>query len=127
MQNVTIMISGDVSGTTLTDTDGLFRFLVPPEASYVISASKPALPPASQAINTADMIALTGYFLGKNGLKCEPAGDVNGDARINTVDVVAVQRFSLGYSTSTAFVGQYRFVQEDGSLNFIGALIGDVQ
>jgi len=34
---------------------------------------------------------------------------VNGDASINTVDVIASQRFFLGYQTSLANVGKYQF------------------
>ena len=35
--------------------------------------------------------------------------DVNGDSAVNTVDVVAIQRFFLGSSTGIANVGKYQF------------------
>ena len=35
---------------------------------------------------------------------------MNGDTAINTVDVIAIQRFFLGLSTETARTGEYRFI-----------------
>jgi hypothetical protein len=37
------------------------------------------------------------------------AADVNGDTAINTVDVIAIQRFFLSQSTGIANTGQYEF------------------
>ena len=37
------------------------------------------------------------------------AADVNGDTTINTVDVIAIQRFFLGLSTGIANTGKYPF------------------
>ena len=37
------------------------------------------------------------------------AANVNGDSSVNTVDVIAIQRFFLGLSTGIANVGQYQF------------------
>ena len=37
------------------------------------------------------------------------AADVNGDNQINTVDVIAIQRFFLGILTGVADVGKYQF------------------
>ena len=37
------------------------------------------------------------------------AADVNGDTAINTVDVIAIQRFFLGLSTGIANTGKYQF------------------
>ena len=37
------------------------------------------------------------------------AADVNGDSSVNTVDVVAIQRFFLGLSTGIANTGKYQF------------------
>ena len=37
------------------------------------------------------------------------AADVNGDSEVNTIDVVAVQRFFLGLTTGIANVGRYQF------------------
>jgi len=37
------------------------------------------------------------------------AADVNGDTSVNTVDVIAIQRFFLGFSTGIANTGKYQF------------------
>jgi hypothetical protein len=37
------------------------------------------------------------------------AADVNGDTSIDTVDVIAIQRFFLGLSTGIANTGKYQF------------------
>jgi hypothetical protein len=37
------------------------------------------------------------------------AADVNGDTVIDTIDVIAIQRFFLGLSTGIANVGMYQF------------------
>src|SRR2546430_193925 len=38
------------------------------------------------------------------------AADVNGNGVINTVDVIAIQRFFLGLTTGIANVGKYQFI-----------------
>ena len=43
------------------------------------------------------------------------AADVNGDTAVNTVDVVAIQRFFLAFTTGTANVGKYSFTPTNRS------------
>jgi len=50
---------------------------------------------------------LTGTFL--SGCKLL-AADVNGSGTVNTQDVIAVQRFFLGFTTAIANVGKYNFM-----------------
>jgi hypothetical protein len=38
------------------------------------------------------------------------AADVNNDGVVNTVDVIAIQRFYLGLTTGIANVGKYKFI-----------------
>ena len=38
------------------------------------------------------------------------AANVNGDTSVNTVDVIAIQRFFLGLSTGIGNTGRYRFI-----------------
>ena len=64
------------------------------------------------------------------------AADVNGDTMINTVDVVAIQRFFLGLSTGIADVGQYQFtpasrsypgvVSDQTAQNYDALVFGDI-
>jgi hypothetical protein len=57
------------------------------------------------------MVATQRHFLQLSLLSgCRlTAADVNSDTFVNTVDIVAIQRFFLGASTGTANVGKYRF------------------
>ena len=59
-----------------------------------------------------DVIAVQRHFLNLAPLPpgCWLTGaDVNGDSAINTVDVIAIQRFFLGLSTGIANTGKYQF------------------
>ena len=48
------------------------------------------------------------------------AADVNGDTSVNTVDVIAVQRFFLGLATGIANTGKYQFSPASRSYPAIG-------
>ena len=64
------------------------------------------------------------------------AADVNGDGMINTVDVIAIQRFFLGVSTGIGNVGKYQFspanrtyptmVSDQTGQNYDTLVFGDV-
>jgi hypothetical protein len=111
--DVTLTLTGDLPGSTLSDASGNYLFAdLPAGGSYVITPSKPGLSPGSVSINTVDVIAIERHFL--NIVSLPPgcrltAADVNGDTEINTIDVVGIQRFYLGLSTGIANVGKYQF------------------
>jgi hypothetical protein len=64
------------------------------------------------------------------------AADVNGDSSVDTVDVIAIQRFFLGLSTGIANVGKYQFtpmnrtytgiVRNQTAQNYDTLVFGDV-
>jgi hypothetical protein len=64
------------------------------------------------------------------------AADVNGDNAVNTVDVVAIQRFFLGRTFGTANVGKYQFnpvsrtypnlISNQSGQNYDTLVLGDV-
>ncbi len=64
------------------------------------------------------------------------AADVNSDAFINTVDVIAIQRFFLGLTTGLANTGKYQFnpasrtysgvISNQSSQNYDTVIFGDV-
>ena len=61
---------------------------------------------------------------------------MNGDNAVNTVDVIAIQRFFLGLSTGIANVGKYKFipanrayqgvVTDQAAQNYDSLIFGDV-
>ena len=110
--DVTFTLTGSVSGSALSDASGIY-LLSPLDAggSYTVTPSKPPLLPASNGITTVDVVAGQRHFLNVVLLTgCSlAAADVNGDAMVNTVDVIAIQRFYLGLSTGIANTGTYQF------------------
>ena len=76
-----------------------------------MTPSKAALAPSSAGIDTVDVAATQHQFFRPSLSGCRlTAADVNGDGVINTVDVIAIQRFFLGLSTGIANVGKYHFI-----------------
>lgn len=119
--SVTMTLTGTTTTSTVTDAAGNYTFTaLPSGGNYVITPSKAPRPPASAGINTVDAVACQRDFLHQapplTGCKAL-AGDVNGDGRINTSDIVAIQRFLLGAPNGTANVGQYRFTPANRTYN----------
>jgi hypothetical protein len=113
MPNVTFSLTGDATGSALSDNSGNYQFLsVLTGGSYTVTPNKTPLAPGSTGISTIDIVATQRHFL--NVAPIPPgcrltAADVNGDTAVNTIDVVAIQRFYLGLTTGTANVGKYQF------------------
>lgn len=111
--NVTITVTGSMSGSTLTDSGGNFTLSsLPSGGNFNVTPSKAGLAPATTGINTVDVIAIQRHFLnlGPPLVGCRlTAADVNGVQGVNTVDVIATQRFFLGLTTGVANVGKYQF------------------
>lgn len=103
-------LSGDLEETVFSDVDGNYVFPdLPMELNYTVSISKPKLSAQSGRIDTTDVIAIQRHFLGLGDLPdCEMlVADVNRDNAINTIDISAVQRFSLGIPAGTAHTGEF--------------------
>jgi len=111
--NVTLTLTGDASGSTLSDGSGNYTLSsLTSGGSYTVTPDKAALTPGSPGITIVDAIATQRHYLniGTPLAGCPlTAADVNGDNAINVVDVVAIQRFFLGLSTGIANTGQYQF------------------
>src|SRR5205814_2548358 len=111
--NVTLTLTGTLSGSTLSDGSGNYTFSsLPSGGNYTVTPTKAARTPGSDNINTIDVLAAQRHFLnlGTPLTGCRlTAADVNGDTTIDTIDVIAIQRFFLGFSTGTANVGEYQF------------------
>lgn len=138
--NVTLALSGTMSGSTVSDSSGNYTFSsLVSGGSYTVTPSKNALTPGAQGITTIDVVAAQRHFLnlGTPLSGCRlTAADVNNDAAVNTVDVIAIQRFFLGLSTGIANVGKYQFTPANRSYsgivvdqtgqNYDALVLGDV-
>lgn len=110
--NVLMTLTGNSSGTTLSDATGNYLFSVTSGSNYTVTPSKPRLVGGAGGINTVDVVAVQRHFLniGAPLSGCRLlAADVNNDAMVNTVDITAIQRFVLALPAGTANVGIYRF------------------
>ena len=118
--------------------EGNYSFTgLPSGGTYTVTPTKAALPPGSYGI-TVDGIAVKLHFLNIALLsRCRlTAADVNGDGAINTVDVIAIQRFFLGLTTGIANTGKYQFnpvnrtysgvVSDQTAQNYDTLVFGDV-
>lgn len=135
--NVTLTLTGSASGTTLSTGSGNYQFSPAPGGSYTVTPSKSRLPPGSSGIDATDVIATQNDYFRQTLTGCRAiAADVNGDGRVTTVDVVAIQRFFLGLSTGTANAGKYQFspasrtylgmVSDQTAQNYDTLVFGDV-
>lgn len=111
--NVTLTLTGDSGGSTLTDGAGNYTFAsLAFGGTYTVTPSKATLTPGSAGIDTIDVIAAQRHFLNLgnplSGCRLTSA-DVNGDTTINTIDVIGIQRFFLGTTIGIANVGKYEF------------------
>jgi hypothetical protein len=138
MPNVTLMVNGDVTTSTMTDAFGNYMLSLPAGGNYTVTPSKVALLPNSGVINTIDLVATNRHFLNIALLPgCRlTAADVNGDNAVNTVDVVAIQRFFLGLTAGIGNTGTYNFtpisrsyptlVTDQTAQNYDALIFGDV-
>ena len=79
---VTMTLTGDMSGSTLTDGSGNYTFSsLPSGGNYTVTPTKTALAPGSAGINGVDVLAVQKHFLGIALLPVgcrRTAADVNG-------------------------------------------------
>ena len=112
MPGVTLSVSGDTIGLTVSDGSGGYTLSVPAGGNYTVTPTMAPLTPASDGIDTIDVIAAQRHFLnlGTPLAGCRlTAADVNGTNGVDTVDVIAIQRFFLGQTAGTGNTGRYLF------------------
>ena len=138
--NVTLALTGSASGSTLSDGSGNYTFAsLPSGGNYVVTPTKTALTAGSPGINLVDVLAVQRHFLNIALLPpgCRrDAADVNGDANIQGVDALAIQKFFLGMTSGTANTGKYQFtpvnrsypgvVSNQSGQNYATLVFGDV-
>lgn len=138
MQGFPVNLAGDLNGSTATDSNGAYSFQVPRGGSYTVTPAKPPLPIASSQINSLDAIRTMGAFLGlSDPLICPRAGDANGDGFVNSIDVIAIQRFFVAAPSPSSLVGKFLPLPVSRSYagvlgdapngDFAVAVVGDVQ
>ena len=118
-------LTGATTTSVLSDSLGNYALSsLAAGGSYVVTPTKDALTPGAAGINIVDVIATQRHFLNVEPLPpgCRlTAADVNGDTVITVVDVIAIQRFSLGLSTGIADTGKYQFTP--GNRSYLGLVI----
>jgi hypothetical protein len=137
--NVTLTLAGTSSGSTLSDVSGNYFFTsLTAGGSYTVTPSKAAFAPGA-GVTTADVIVIQRQYLGTGtpltGCRLM-AADVTGNSVVDTLDVVAVQRFFLGLITGTFNTGKYLFnpvsrsylgvVSNQANQNYDAFVYGDV-
>jgi hypothetical protein len=111
--NVTLVLTGSGSASTLSDSSGNYQFIVPSGGSYIVTPSKADIHfGTNPGISSVDVVAAQRQFLGLGipltGCRLT-AADVNGNGAVGTSDVVAIQRYVLWFATGTSNVGKYQF------------------
>src|SRR5947207_13987604 len=95
LSGVVLTLTPNDSEVGLSDGSGNYAFpsLVAGD-SYTVTPSKTALYPGSAGINTSDVLATQRHFLGLSLLTgCRlTAADINGDGRVDNVDVTGILR-----------------------------------
>jgi len=105
-------MTGSSGATTVTDPLGNYTFSASPGGDYTITPTKAARLPASNGIDTVDVTAIQRHFLmqGQPLSGCRlTAADCATPAGITTGDVIATQRFFLGFTTGIGNAGKYQF------------------
>ena len=111
--NVTLLLSGDTQGSTVSNGSGSYTFsALASGGNYTVTPGKSALAPGSLGITGVDAVAVQRHFLnlGTPLSGCRlTAADVTGTNGVDGVDAVAIQRFFLGFTSGIANVGKYQF------------------
>ena len=106
-------LTGSSSGSTLTDGSGNYSFTsLLSGGNYTVTPSKAPLAAGSAGITIVDVVAAQrqALNLGAPLTGCRlTAADVNNNSSVDTVDVIAIQRFSLGLTTGIGNTGKYNF------------------
>ena len=133
-------LTGTSSGSTVTDGSGNYSFTsLLSGGNYTVTPSKAPLAAGSAGITIVDVVAAQrqALNLGAPLTGCRlTAADVNNNSSVDTVDVIAIQRFSLGLTTGIGNTGKYNFtpasrtysaiVSNQSGQNYNTLIYGDV-
>ena len=110
---MTLTLTGDATASTLSDGSGNYTLSAPLWRELYRDADQGCSAARAPAIHRhRDAIAIQRHFLvlGTPLSGCRlTAADVNGIGGVDGIDVIAIQRFFLGFTTGIANVGKYQF------------------
>jgi len=112
LPNVTMILTGSATETTVTDSLGNYTFSVAAGGSYTVTPSKAAFLPGAAGFTTTDVFRLQLYAHSPPPpiLTCiYSAADCAAPIGISTGDIIAVQRFFLNFTNGIGHVGEYKF------------------
>ena len=153
INGVSLSLSGDLSDSYTTSTDGLYSFAVDNGGAYEIAAEKNNDVTTNNGVSTLDIILIQRHILGVQALSSPYkiiAADVNRSNSVSTLDIVYIR--SLILQSQTSFPGgdlwtfvnsnylfpdaqnpfpyeqthSYSSASEMAEQNFIGVKLGDV-
>lgn len=137
ISNVAISLSGDLTMSTTTDTQGNFIFEnLDFDGTVSLVYSKDSN--AGNGVSSIDLVQVTNHILGRMVFSDEIsllAADVNGDTRVSTIDLVEMTNVILGKWDSFSSKASWEFSppqsvissdSENISLNITGYKIGDL-
>lgn len=112
---VTIEVNGGTNGTYTTSADGHYQFLnLDVGMNYSIEPLKTNK--SSNGVSTIDIILISRHLIGllpiTNPYKLI-AGDVDNNQRVNTFDILAIQRTILFIDTAFIHSPSWRFIDAD--------------
>jgi hypothetical protein len=140
IQNVTVGISGDVTNTIVTDTDGNYNFTVEAGKDFVIIPDKQkGEHVAANDITVYDAVLVARYIYKYQELSPDQqiSADANQDNMLNLYDAVLIARYAVGLThLQSSCVAEWLFSpgersyqninESKSSQNFTGFIVGNV-
>jgi hypothetical protein len=119
IQNVSLTISGDISGTKTTSAEGIYTLLVDSGKSVIITPDKTKGEDVANLVITTYDAALTAqHAIGmiQLGINRQIAADADQSGVVQTFDAALIAQYSVGiHQMAISTVGEWRFLP--GSLN----------
>ncbi|MBC8184900.1 T9SS type A sorting domain-containing protein, partial [candidate division KSB1 bacterium] len=122
IQNVSLTISGDITGTKVTTADGMYTFLVDSGKSIIVTPEKEkGEEVASYVITTYDAALTAQHSIGtiQLGSNQQIAADVDQSGMVQMFDAALIAQYSVGISPlDISKAGEWYFLP--GSINLNG-------
>jgi len=119
VMGVTVLLTGDDTGSFTTAADGRYNFQIRPGGTYTITPSKNNDVVANNGITAADILLMRRHILGIAPLgspyKIIAAAECNaaGDTLVSTTDILLTRQLILGNATGYPANRLWQFVPSD--------------